>query len=82
MADFKFECPFCKQRFVCDEKYSGREIQCASCQHLIHIPAIPGRTKQFQPEAGKTWATYVPSGAENSSGLQVKRPSTGDGQKR
>ena len=80
MADFKFECPHCVQHFVCDEKFSGREIQCPSCQHLIHIPPIPGRTAHFKPEVGKTWATYVPPGFEKPKpGVSLKRtppPST------
>ena len=73
MADFKFECPYCHQRFLCDERFSGREIQCQSCQHLIHIPPVPGRTAQFKPEAGKTWATYIPYGAEKPKGSPGKR---------
>jgi hypothetical protein len=46
----------------CDEQFSGREIQCPGCNHLIRIPSIPGKTVQYNPESGKTWATFVPSG--------------------
>ncbi len=59
MSDFKFSCPHCSQHLQADEQFSGRQIQCPSCNHLIRIPAAPGKTAQFQPESGKTWATYV-----------------------
>jgi len=62
MSEFKFSCPHCQQHFQCDEQFSGREIQCPGCHHLIHIPSVPGRTVDYQPEAGKTCATYVPHG--------------------
>jgi len=74
MAEFKFECPHCKQRFQCDEAYSGREIQCPTCKLLIHIPPIPGRTAQYKPEVGKTWATYIPSGVPKPKGVSVNQP--------
>ncbi|HUA67200.1 MAG TPA: hypothetical protein VMA13_01515 [Candidatus Saccharimonadales bacterium] len=54
MSEFKFSCPHCRQHLQCDEQFSGREILCPSCHHLIHIPPIPGKTAQYQPESGKT----------------------------
>jgi hypothetical protein len=62
MNQFKFSCPHCKQHLQCDEQFSGREIQCPSCNVLIRIPAVPGKTAQYNPEVGKTWATHVPAG--------------------
>jgi hypothetical protein len=62
MSEFKFSCPQCQQHLQCDEQFSGREIQCPGCNHLIRIPPIPGKTVQYNPESGKTWATFVPSG--------------------
>jgi len=62
MSQFKFSCPHCAQHLQCDERASGREIQCPNCQYLIRIPPIPGRTAEYHPESGKTWATFVPSG--------------------
>ena len=62
MNQFKFSCPHCEQHLQCDEQASGREIQCPNCQHLIRILPIPGRTAEYNPESGKTWATFVPSG--------------------
>ena len=62
MNQFKFSCPHCQQHLQCDEQASGREIQCPNCHHLIRVPAIPGRTTEYNPESGKTWATFVPSG--------------------
>jgi hypothetical protein len=60
MSEFKFECPHCQQHLQCDEGLSGRQIQCPKCQHLIRIPAAPGKTAGYQPESGMTWATFVP----------------------
>ena len=62
MNQFKFSCPHCEQHLQCDEQASGREIQCPNCHHLIRIPPIPGRTAEYNPESGKTWATFVSSG--------------------
>lgn len=60
MSEFKFNCPHCQQHLQCDEQFSGREIQCPTCKVLIRIPAVPGKTAMYQPESGKTWATYIP----------------------
>jgi len=62
MSEFKFACPHCQQHLQCDEQFSGREIQCPTCHVLIRIPPIPGKTAQYSPESGKTWATFVSSG--------------------
>src|SRR5436305_6068241 len=73
MSDFKFSCPHCQQHLKCDEQFSGREIQCPSCNKLMWIPPIPGHTKQFVQESGKTWATYLPSGNVPPKGLSLKK---------
>jgi hypothetical protein len=76
MSQHKFSCPHCQQHLQCDEQFSGREIQCPTCHMLIHIPPVPGKTAQFKPEAGKTWATYIaPSHAEKPK-LSVQRKSS------
>jgi hypothetical protein len=62
MSEYKFACPHCGQHLQCDEQLSGREIQCPNCHHLLHIPPVPGKTAQYSPESGKTWATFVPDG--------------------
>jgi hypothetical protein len=73
MSDFKFSCPHCQQHLMCDEKFSGREIQCPACNKLMWIPPIPGRTAQFVKESGKTWATYMPSGnIQKPQGVSLK----------
>jgi len=75
MADFKFSCPHCQQHLQCREEFSGRQIQCPSCHVLIRIPPVPGRTAQFAPESGLTWATFLPEGhALPPPGLSVKPP--------
>jgi len=74
MSDFKFDCPRCQQHLQCDEQFSGREIQCPSCHHLIRVPPAPGKTADYQPESGKTWATFVPPGnAASPSGLSISK---------
>jgi hypothetical protein len=75
MSQFKFCCPHCGRRLQCDEQFSGREIQCPSCDVLIRIPPVPGKTAEYQPESGMTWATHLnargtPAGAK----LSIRRP--------
>ena len=62
MSDFKFACPHCTQHLQVNEEFSGRQIQCPKCSHLIRIPPAPGKTAQYEPESGMTWATFVPPG--------------------
>jgi len=72
MNEFKFSCPKCQQHLQCDPQFSGREIQCPNCQHLIRIPPIPGRTAEYSPESGKTWATFVsPGNVARPKGLSL-----------
>jgi len=72
MSQFKFSCPQCQQHLQCDEQCSGREIQCPGCDHLIRIPPIPGKTVEYKPESGKTWATFVATAkAPSPSGLSI-----------
>ena len=59
MGDFKFLCSHCNGHLQCDEKMSGRQIQCPHCNTLIRIPPVPGQTAQYAPESGKTWGTFV-----------------------
>ena len=73
MNEFKFSCPHCDQHLQCDEQFSGREIQCPGCNHLIRIPPAPGKTVEFKPESGMTWATFVP-GASTSSKNRTQPP--------
>ena len=66
MSEFKFSCPQCEQHLQCDEQFAGRQIQCPRCNHLIRIPPAPGKTAQFEPQSGMTWATFVPTGEAES----------------
>ena len=68
MNKFKFSCPKCDQHLECDVQFSGREIQCPGCNHLIRIPPVPGNTANYTPEAGQTWATHVPGGRAGNPG--------------
>jgi hypothetical protein len=74
MSEYKFSCPHCQQHFQCDEQYSGREIQCPRCNVMIRIPPIPGKTAQYQPESGKTWATFIaPGNVDTPKGVKLER---------
>jgi hypothetical protein len=83
MSEFKFNCPHCNQHLKCDEQASGRQIQCPNCNHLIRIPPVPGKTANYQPEAGMTWATHVGAGrAAPPANLSLQpKPSPNDKRK-
>jgi len=75
MSEFKFECPFCRQHMKCDERLSGRQIQCPTCHHLIRIPASPEALArgEYEPESGRTWITHLaPPHVKAPSNLAVK----------
>lgn len=76
MSDFKFSCPHCKQHLQVNEQFSGRQIQCPNCHHLIRIPPAPGKTAEYKPESGMTWATFVPPANDpaNPPKLPPKKP--------
>ena len=38
MADLRFTCTHCGQEIECDELWSGREIQCPTCQAQLAVP--------------------------------------------
>ena len=62
MSEFKFSCPHCEQHIQCDSKFSGKQIQCPGCNHLIVIPPSPTVVAEgnYQAQSGMTWATFVP----------------------
>jgi hypothetical protein len=61
MSDFKFECPHCQQRLETKVTFSGRQIQCPACQHLIRVPPPPGaKPGEYKAESGMTWDTFLP----------------------
>ena len=62
MSEFKFNCPHCDQHLKADEQFSGRQIQCPNCNHLIRIPPVPGHTADYNPQSGMTWNTYIGTG--------------------
>ncbi len=84
MSEFKFNCPHCQQHLKCDESASGRQIQCPKCNHLIRIPAVPGKTVEYRPETGMTWATHIGAGRAQppaNLSLQPKPPPDKEGGK-
>ncbi len=78
MPDFKFSCSHCNQHLQCDEKLSGRQIQCPHCNTLIRIPSIPGQTADYAPESGKTWGTFVGGNVEPPKGLSIGKKKDGE----
>lgn len=40
MSEFRFACPHCSQRILCDSTYRGSEITCPNCQQKLTVPAI------------------------------------------
>jgi DNA-directed RNA polymerase subunit RPC12/RpoP len=76
MSELKFSCPHCDQHIQCDSKFSGRQIQCPGCSHLIVIPPSPTVVEQgnYQAQSGMTWATHVPPPqVERPKGPSVKK---------
>ena len=41
MAEFKFNCPQCKQHIQCDTSYVGSQINCPTCRQAIIVPLLP-----------------------------------------
>ena len=77
MSAFKFSFPHCEQHLLAEEQFSGRQIQCPKCNHLIRIPPVPGQTANYRPESGMTWVTHVGAGRAKPPGnlsLQPKPP--------
>ena len=67
MAEFKFPCPACYQNIICDELWSGQQIQCPSCNAQMVVPQKP-------TGAGSALAPEVPSGPAK---LSIGRPQAG-----
>jgi hypothetical protein len=44
MAEFKFNCPQCKQNIQCDSTYAGSQINCPMCQQAITVPSASTST--------------------------------------
>ena len=41
MSDFKFPCPKCGQKILCDTSNAGMQIPCPSCQTALTVPPPP-----------------------------------------
>ncbi len=63
MSDHKFSCSHCGQHLVTDAKFSGRQIQCPTCNHLISVPVVGN--PEAKGQSGMTWITHVPQPKEN-----------------
>jgi DNA-directed RNA polymerase subunit RPC12/RpoP len=67
MAEFKFSCPQCTQKILCDSSYAGSQINCPVCQRAILVPPI---TPSAADASGRmvrteisTWRTVAILGA-------------------
>jgi hypothetical protein len=63
IKEFKFNCPTCGQHMVAETEWSGRRINCPSCDTGITIPSpaqMPEHKTQVLPPTAKTHPT--PSG--------------------
>jgi hypothetical protein len=49
MKEFKFNCPTCGQHILVNTEWSGRKINCPSCQTSITIPELPKEKKKPTP---------------------------------
>lgn len=69
MAEFKFTCSHCKQGIVCDELWSGHEIQCPHCQGTLTVPArkAEGSARSLVPAPPPGTAPKVSLGRPQSS---------------
>src|SRR5262245_6362530 len=38
MSELTFYCPRCDQKIVCDDAWSGQQLQCPSCQVTLVVP--------------------------------------------
>jgi DNA-directed RNA polymerase subunit RPC12/RpoP len=60
MAEFKFSCPQCGQKILCDTGYAGSQINCPSCRQPVFVPppqaaAAPvGRAVQVKASKSST----------------------------
>ena len=78
MSEFKFSCPHCDQHIQCDDKLSGRQIECPGCHHLIRIPPSAAQAAQgdYSVQSGRTWDTFVakPTPPKSSSAEVTSEP--------
>ena len=53
MSEFKFLCPECGQKILCDASLTGTQITCPACQKNLTIPAAPmsAPPARLQPSA-------------------------------
>ena len=56
MSEFKFTCPHCGEHILCDALWSGREIKCPACQHVLVVAPPPSEADAL-PVAVKLQAT-------------------------
>jgi hypothetical protein len=58
MSEFKFRCPYCKQKLKIDEETLGQVVECPACKGSIRIP-VPTSQVRTCPECGASVEKYV-----------------------
>ena len=61
MSEFKFTCPHCGQHMLYDALWSGREITCPACQHMLVVPSLAPPAPAIAELVPTTPATAIAS---------------------
>src|ERR1700677_4713954 len=86
MSEFKFSCPSCGQHIQADDGYSGRQINCPSCQSTLVVPQNPsapppppvpvpahgGLTMAARPAATPAAAHAAPPSQQGATGARFQ----------
>lgn len=77
MADMTFTCPQCQQGIQCDTQWSGKQIQCPTCQATVTVPSQQQSDNPLVPPvpAGGTRLSIGASKAEVSQAPRSLPPS-------
>ena len=84
MSEYKFSCPSCGQRILCDTGHSGMQINCPSCQQAITVPPAPDAAAapppapppraSAAPALGTRQSTYTPAAGQRFPGAGAPPP--------
>lgn len=58
MSEFKFRCPYCKQKLKITEETLGQSIECPACKGSIKVPLLNSEDRAC-PECGAKVDKYV-----------------------
>ena len=72
MADFKFNCPHCKQSLEASEEMLGQTINCPACNGAIELPAPTTRRAVYAPPPNQTESRACPFCGEQILASAIK----------